>query len=377
MGKLNWTSIPSQGRPRRRRRARLKKKAAGKKFLLVGVLFFLLFMVSVSFDLESRLPGGAVEITLPVDNSLYWWESVLRHQMTGIETTTSPGYCFSSMARQIFRQLLGLDLQDPASILALELSGWSVYHSPVQGEPDPELPEGIPPSAFSSEEENGDKAGDDREQKRELPSPGDIAEEQEKKLLVYHSHITESFVPDAGEPFTEDLELTVAHLGEKLVKKIEEEYGIPAIHHKEIFDQPRRYAYSNARPVLQEIMEDYPDIGMVVDLHRDGVTRNMTTAEIDGENMGKTLLVVGSQHERWRENYQFARDFKDELENLEPEISRGIKKQPFTYNQDLHPCSFLLEVGGHENSLEEAERALPVVAEALSVTYRNIFHEEP
>jgi stage II sporulation protein P len=52
-----------------------------------------------------------------------------------------------------------------------------------------------------------------------------------------------------------------------------------------------------------------------------------------------------------------------------PGLSRGVRQYPFIYNQDLHPRSLLVEVGGHENSLDEVKRAIPYLAEVLAEVF--------
>ena len=52
-----------------------------------------------------------------------------------------------------------------------------------------------------------------------------------------------------------------------------------------------------------------------------------------------------------------------------PGISRGIRQYPLIYNQDLHTGSLLIELGSDKNSLDEARRTLPLLADALARLY--------
>ncbi len=193
--------------------------------------------------------------------------------------------------------------------------------------------------------------------REEMGSPG---------IIIYHAHTTESFVPTSGERFTTDLSLTVAYLGAELKKILEEKYNIPALHNYEIHDIPRSLAYREGRKTIKELIEETPEAKIMIDFHRDGVSRNVTTADIGGVKTGRILMVVGSGHERWRQNLQIARMLHEKLEEVVPGLSRGIKERSFIYNQDLHPRALLIEVGGHENSLEEAQNSLIYLARALA-----------
>lgn len=185
-------------------------------------------------------------------------------------------------------------------------------------------------------------------------------------VLIYHTHATESFVPFSGEAFSTDMGKTVVVLGNYLTEILQEEYGIPVLHHCEVFDIPRRSAYEKARPSVEKILAENPGIEVVIDLHRDGVSRNITTTSIDGRQTGRVLFVLGSNHQGWNNNLRFALFLQDALEEVRSGLSRGIRKQPFIYNQNLHQRSLIVEIGSHENSMEEVKRTIPYLAEALA-----------
>lgn len=191
------------------------------------------------------------------------------------------------------------------------------------------------------------------------------------KVIIYHTHTTESFVPTSGKRFTEDLELTIAKIGDGLASILLETYGIPVVHNSEIHDIPRSTSYEKALPTVKRLLEENPDTSILIDLHRDGVDRNISTAQINGQNMGRILFVVGSHHPRWQENYQKALFLHDALEEMAPGISRGVRERPLVYNQHVHPGALLIEVGGHENSLVEVQRVLPMLARAIDLLYNN------
>lgn len=186
------------------------------------------------------------------------------------------------------------------------------------------------------------------------------------RVIIYHTHTTESFVPTSGERFTENLELSVARVGEELSRLLERDYNLTVVHDRQIHDRVRRTSYEVALETLSTLLKTYPDAALVIDLHRDGVNRKITTAQINGQNVGRVLFVVGSRHPRWQENSSKAFILHEALEQLAPGISRGVRERPLVYNQHLHPSALLIEVGGHENSLEEVMRTLPHLAAALA-----------
>lgn len=191
------------------------------------------------------------------------------------------------------------------------------------------------------------------------------------EVIIYHAHGTESFVPTSGKNFTDNLTMTVAQLGEELADLLQSQYNIPVIHNNKIHDLPRSGAYEKARPTIARLLEENLSTDLVIDLHRDGVDRDISTVKLDGDSVGKILFIVGTRHPDWKENKKKALFLHKELEKIAPGLSRGVREHPFVYNQDVHPGALLIEVGGHKNSLEEARRALPFLARALAELYNN------
>ncbi len=198
----------------------------------------------------------------------------------------------------------------------------------------------------------------------------DAGEKQHSpRLLIYHTHTTESFLPVSGKAFTTDLTQSVVILGSYLAEILESEYGVPVLHHREIFDIPRSNAYAQARPAITKILEDNPQIEVVVDLHRDGISREITTFALNGNDTARILFVVGTRHEAWNSNLRFALFLQNILDEKYPGLCRGTRKQRFTYNQHVHPRSVLVEIGSHENKKDEVLRAVPYLAEALAKAF--------
>lgn len=260
------------------------------------------------------------------------------------------------------RYLTGLDLTALETILGAEIAGLSIFTLPVISEPVDVDP---PPSGE-------DNPGEDSSGEKDAPVHPPTGE---AVILIYHTHGTESFYPTSGVYFSENKDENVVVLGEALAEMLKKDYKIPVIHHRALYDLPRRAAYEKARPALRKLFEDHPEIQLVIDLHRDGVARELTTITLEGQEVGKILFVIGSGYEGWEKSFYVNLQLQQELEKLSPGLSKGIRRQPFIYNQDLHQHSVLVEVGGHLNSLEEARRTIPYLAEAVARVYRKMFEQ--
>lgn len=135
--------------------------------------------------------------------------------------------------------------------------------------------------------------------------------------------------------------------------------------HGKGFDQ----AYATVRPYIKEAIAK-ERIDVVIDFHRDSAKAKTTTLKINGESYAKVMLIVGGEHEAYKGNQQFAQALSDQLEKQVPGLSRGVlvkqgRGVDGVYNQDLHPATLLIELGGIENSPEEVEATIQQIATAL------------
>ncbi|MGB9826744.1 MAG: stage II sporulation protein P, partial [Desulfofundulus sp.] len=120
-----------------------------------------------------------------------------------------------------------------------------------------------------------------------------------------------------------------------------------------------------------------PELKMLLDVHRDAPSSNaaesraLTTTEINGQKVARIYLIVGTDrlglaHPNWQQNHAFALKLQQKLETLYPGLSRGIKIDTARFNQHLHPHALLVEIGGDQNTLAEAELGARYLADAIA-----------
>ncbi len=201
-------------------------------------------------------------------------------------------------------------------------------------------------------------------------------------VLIIHSHGTEAYTPKPGQEYadfgsyrTRDNAHNMVAVGEALVQ-ILEAAGIRVIHDRTLHDDPSyNSAYTNARLALEFWLDLYPDIQLVIDLHRDAATeidgsQYATSAWVDGREIAQLMLVMGTHssslpHPNWEDNLSVALKMLVQLERLAPGITRTTTLANSRYNQDLHPAMLLVEVGSAGNSLEQAKAAAQILGEAI------------
>lgn len=200
------------------------------------------------------------------------------------------------------------------------------------------------------------------------------ADKNNPLVFIYQSHNQEAYnVKSSNEAYHETDNVTM--VGKQLSKALEGK-NIFAIHDDtDIFAvlEERNLtffdSYNVSREKLQETLKKHQSIEMVLDIHRDSQERKFTTVNINGKDYAKIGLVVSKSSGHYEENREFANNLHQKLEKLYPGISRGVivkgENPRNTYNQEIQKQSVLLDIGGIENTIEEAFRATDALAEAI------------
>jgi stage II sporulation protein P len=196
-------------------------------------------------------------------------------------------------------------------------------------------------------------------------------------VAVYHTHTSEDYVPSAGASHTYGRKAGIVRVGETLVQALKER-GIPAVHDTTCHDDEKfREAYLRSVQTAERLVKANPELKMLLDVHRDAPSSNaaesraLTTAEINGQKVARIYLIVGTDrlglaHPNWEQNHAFALKLQQKLETLYPGLSRGIKIDTARFNQHLHPHALLVEIGGDQNTLAEAELGARYLADAIA-----------
>ena len=213
--------------------------------------------------------------------------------------------------------------------------------------------------------------------------PVTLSDRSEPQILILHTHTTEAYTMDGtdiyvptGEARTVDAYYNVVRIGEEMAK-ILRQAGFGVIHDTELYDYPNyNGAYQRSAQSVKEWVEKYPSISIILDVHRDALaaadgTVYKTAAEIDGEKVAQCMLVVGTDDSLgspggWQENLAFAVQIESRLNEDWPTLARPIALRPTRFNQELSPCSMLVEVGSHGNTLQESLAAGRYFASSLA-----------
>ena len=201
------------------------------------------------------------------------------------------------------------------------------------------------------------------------------------QVLIMHSHATESFETyDLGyfdpQNYSRNTDYTqnITSAGE-IITNILNQGGINTLQDTTYHDYPQyNGSYDRSIVTVQEYLDAYPSIKVVLDVHRDAVERDGTRVKptcVVGEKKAAQLMIIccadngnGTQP-NFTENLKFASRLQDSVASNSPSLTRPILFDYRNYNQHLTTGSLLLEIGGHANTLAEVHYTAELVATAL------------
>lgn len=196
------------------------------------------------------------------------------------------------------------------------------------------------------------------------------------QILIYHTHSQEEF-----SDYPQNPSATIVGVGEYLAELLEAK-GYRVIHDTSIYDfkdgkLDRSQAYTYALDGITGVLQKYPSIEVVLDIHRDGVaegTRLVT--EINGKPTAQIMFFNGTSQTpdgpieylpNPNRDANLAFSFQMQLKAAEqyPGFTRKIYLKGLRYNQHVRARTALVEVGAQTNTYEEARNAMEPLSELL------------
>ena len=192
-------------------------------------------------------------------------------------------------------------------------------------------------------------------------------------ILIVHTHGSESYNPTDRN---EDTDKNVVRVGKEMAE-IFKQNGIKVTHSTKMHDIPKfNNSYKNSLATVSEMMKKYPDINVVLDIHRDAmITENgevyKVVKDINGQKMAQVMFVVGSdngglEHPFWKDNLNFAFLCQKRINELAPDLARPVNIRKERFNQHTTRASLIVEVGTNGNTLDEAINSALITAQAIS-----------
>ncbi len=123
----------------------------------------------------------------------------------------------------------------------------------------------------------------------------------------------------------------------------------------------KEIGYQNVREVIENNLKNYKNIKYIIDI---GISNdNDMSQEIEKEKYAKIRFKVSKNNSNYEANLKFAKALEEKIEAYN--LSGGVVIVSEDINQDLKDNMMMLEVGSHENTIEEVNRTLKILAKVL------------
>lgn len=362
--------------------------------------------VSILWKLDTP-PIGALNAAAAKLPSVFYAD-MISMEVTGLtEEEDSHSFSARNVTSFLTRVTTGIDPEDPRTLAAQLLPGaqdnMGIFlvrgidtgpaDYPVEVPPAPHLqepaviplPEGYPdgghvgePPEPGSETDPALPGPDGQEPATPAdPQPDKTRETGNNVVFVYHSHPSESYLPELEGVTDLDLaynmkekDKTVAAVGDRLTDSLNR-LGIGSLHSSKPYAW--RGAYNESRKTVKAAMQQHETLEYFIDIHRDAARKDKTLLKHEGKTYAKLFFVIGQKNPDYEKNQALANELHYRMEAKIKGISRGVVGKNVgsngEFNQTLSPNSILVEFGGVDNTLEECYRTADLLAEVLAELY--------
>lgn len=402
--------------------------------VLTAAVRLVLFCMLAYAAVRAGALGGSylynVETKMIEDIDVGIFKSTLNHSIPLIDTVYNSGNISFSIAKdvgELVSGIFGVDFKDPVTILNSQSVLFNNYYNTGYEKFIAELEENEGPRHFINEyiepedplvaegeklPENASSIFFEEDSSKEEVTPNGIVssgkisvlnqtkakididkllseplklsfDKKGPKILVYHTHTTESYLRKLSDlnkkdvaNRTQDARYNVVRVGEELSQALRKKYGIEVVHNGTIHDYPNyNYSYGNSLNTITKILKSYPSIEMTLDIHRDAVggegNKLRAVTKINNKDVAKIMFVVGTdqgnlEHPNWRENLKLALKLQEQLNAKYPSLAKPILVSTNRYNEHVTLGSLIVEIGGDGNTMEECLESAKYLAEVIN-----------
>lgn len=199
------------------------------------------------------------------------------------------------------------------------------------------------------------------------------------QILIFHTHSQEDFADSKPG----DNSTTIIGVGDYLATLLHDRYGYEVYHDTTVYDfvdgkLDRNAAYTYAQENVEKILEKYPSIEVVIDLHRDGVDENTRlVTQVNGKPTAKIMFFNGLSYSKLNGDIDYLPN-PNRDDNLAmslqmqllgnayyPGFLRRIYINSYRYVLHLRGKSTLIEAGAQNNTVAEVKNAMEPLADIL------------
>lgn len=206
------------------------------------------------------------------------------------------------------------------------------------------------------------------------PSEEPVVIGDDPLVLIVHTHATESYLPQSSGNFhSKEEENTVRDVGNVLAEALEAQ-GIAVVHDKTLHDYPSyNSSYSRSYETTEKLLEKYPTVKCVIDLHRDAIASESpaATVSVGGKTCAKYSYVVSTGVATYQSNLAFVKSLNNLASSEYSGFTGNVIERSYKYNQELSSKYLLLEIGYNRNQIEDCRNTAQIVGTVIGKVLRS------
>lgn len=202
----------------------------------------------------------------------------------------------------------------------------------------------------------------------------------EPLVYIYNTHQSEEYQGKAFEPYniTPGV-MMAAYLFQDKLEKLEVNAIVledNVIDYMNLNNMKYSQSYKASRKFIEQTIKNTPSLKLIIDLHRDSVSKEKATTIINNKSCAKISFVIGNEHDNYEQNLELTNKLNNMIKEKYPNLTRGVlikggKGNNGIYNQDISPKQTLIEIGSHESTIDEVLNTI----ELLSPIIEEFVHE--
>ena len=185
----------------------------------------------------------------------------------------------------------------------------------------------------------------------------------EKIVGVYHTHNDESYYNNDGYDSVYG-QGGIHDVGAKLVRELEK-CGMTVNYDQTLHLPHNSGAYTRSQATAARLLDKGSQA--IFDIHRDSTPRKEYATKVDGKEMSKVRMVVGSANINSSANKNFALQIKSYADEVYPNLIKDIYIGKGNYNQQLTNHAMLFEFGSENVEKELCLNSTVPLAKTLDV----------
>lgn len=195
------------------------------------------------------------------------------------------------------------------------------------------------------------------DQEIEVIAPDD----KKKSIYIYNTHQYEQY---ASMDVMDGARFLAAELEKAGYEVIVEENDFEAYKRENGMDLTETYPTS--RIFLEKQLASHGPFDLIIDFHRDSISKEASTYSENGISYAKMMMVISLSADYHEEVEANSAIIHQEVDALLPGIMRyDFKREYAYYNQQYAHHMVLMEIGGMENTFEEVQNSLRILAVAI------------